>query len=172
MSSLDSTLLRSILSEIFFSVEDREENLRYIVPKQGNWFNPKEDLANLKDTWIAYNIKERVSLLKAIPTEEEVEEELFAANWVPELVSIDLQFVGPIAEQLANSVMHWPKRADVAEAFSVVSGVVRDDKIRVISSWFKQEGLNTVYSYNTSFRLYCANVAVSTAERLTTVVYQ
>lgn len=172
MSSLNSTLLRTILSQILFMEEDRAENLQYIVPKQGNWFNPKEDISNLKDTWVAYNIKERTSLLRSIPTEEEVDEALYAANWVPELVNIELQFVGPAAEDLAVGVQHWPKRADVAEAFSVVSGVVRDDKIKINCVWFKQEGLNTIYSYNTSFRVYCANVAVSTAQRLTTVVYQ
>lgn len=163
MSHLNSSLLRDILAEIFFSIEDREEAKKYIVPKQGNWYNPQDGHRNKINTWIGYGIPDRESVLKA---REEANEDNLPINIINELVIIDLQFVGEQAEDMAASVMHWPKRADVREAFSVVSGQVRDDKIRVVASWFKQEGMNTVYAYNVRVRVYCANVLETSANQL------
>jgi hypothetical protein len=64
------------------------------------------------------------------------------------------------------SVMHWPRRADVSAAFDIVSGQVREDKIRVVASWFKQEGMNTTYAYNVKVRVYCANLQETGALKL------
>lgn len=163
MSHLNSSLLRDILAEIFFSIEDREEAKKYIVPKQGNWYNPQDGYKNKINTWIGYSIPDRESVLKA---REEANEDNLPINIINELVIIDLQFVGEQAEDMVASVMHWPKRADVREAFSVVSGQIRDDKIRVVASWFKQEGMNTVYAYNVKVRVYCANVLETSANQL------
>jgi len=155
MSNLDSTLLRTILSEIFFTADSRSELIKYVVPKQGNWYNPQDTEEGKIATWIAYAIPHRESILKARSVQDEDNVDY---NLVNELVEIELQFVGSKAELLAMSVMHWPKRADVSDAFSVVSGQVRDDKIRVVASWFNQEGANTIYAYNTKVRVYCANL--------------
>lgn len=155
MSNLDNTLLRTILAEIFFAEEDRAEAIAYIVPKQGNWYNPQDTEEGKIATWIAYNIPNRETVLKARNVQNEVYEDF---NLINELVEIDLQFVGTEAERLASSVMHWPRRADVSAAFEVVSGQVREDRIRVTSSWFKQEGMNTTYAYNVKVRVYCANL--------------
>lgn len=163
MSMLDNILLRDILAEIFFAVEDRERAKNYIVPKQGNWYNPQDTEEDKIATWIAYAIPERYSILKA---RQDVDEDGNVLNVVNELVTIQLQFVGTAAERLAASVMHWPKRGDVADAFAVVSGQIRDDRIDVVASWFKQEGLNTTYAYNTRVRVYCANVQETGANRL------
>lgn len=163
MSALDSSILRTILSEIFFSIESRPEGLKYIVPKQGNWYNPQDTEDGKISTWIAYSISERNSILKA---RQEVDEDGNILNILNELVEIQLQFVGTEAEKFAYSVMHWPKRGDVADAFDIVSGQIRDDRIGVIASWFKQEGLNTTYAYNTRVRVYCANVQETGANRL------
>jgi len=155
MSNLDSTVLRTVLSEIFFATEDRAEALQYIVPKQGNWYNPQDTESGKVATWIAYSISHRESVIKARSVQDEENADY---NLVSELVEIDLQFVGTEAERLASSVMHWPRRSDVAAAFEVVSGQVREDKIHVTSSWFKQEGMNTTYAYNVKIRVYCANL--------------
>lgn len=160
MSALDSTILKSILTTIFF--EDPEDG-QYVVPKQGNWYNPQDTEDGKIATWIAYAIPERESVLKARSDLDIDNQEL---NIITELVVIDLQFVGQMAEQMAVSVEHWPKRADIAKAFEPVSGQVRDDKIRVVSSWFKQEGMNTTYAYNVRVRVYCANVQETGANKL------
>jgi hypothetical protein len=156
---LDSTVLRTILSEILFAEADRAEGIQYIVPKQGNWYNPQETKTGKIATWVGYAITNRNSVLKArqTPADEDAPIET-NLNVITELVTVDLQFVGTKAEQLAASVMHWPTRADVADAFEIVSGQLREDKIHVVASWFKQEGMNTVYAYNVKFRLYCANI--------------
>lgn len=171
MSALDSTSLRQALSEIFFAQEDRAENLKYIVPKQGNWYNPQNVEVNKPATWIAYNIKDRVGTIRAFEDTESIEGRMHPVNIVPELVTIELQFVGVKAEQFAISVAHWPHSATVAEAFKQFDGVVRDDKISSIATWFKQEGFNTIYAYNVRVRVYCTNILVSSAEQLTSVSF-
>ena len=163
MSALDSELLRDILAEIFFAVEHREQAKKYIVPKQGNWYNPQDTEEDKIATWIGYAIVDRHAILKS---RIDIDEDGEVSNVVNELVEITLQFVGTKAEQLAASVMHWPKRGDVADAFAVVCGKIRDDRISVVATWFKQEGMNTTYAYNTKVRVYCANVQETGANRL------
>ena len=48
---LNQTTLRGILAQIF------SVNEKYVVPKQGNWWNPQENANNIQN-WIAYRIKE------------------------------------------------------------------------------------------------------------------
>ena len=168
MSVLTSELLRDILAEIFFAPEVREANKRFIVPKQGNWYNPQDTSEGKPATWVAYAITSRVTQLKAREDVELDEDETYerVVSLLTELVYIDLQFVGASAEAFAVSVMHWPKRADVTVAFDIVSGQVRDDKIKVVASWFTQEGLNTTYAYNVQVRVYCENTMSGTAQVL------
>lgn len=167
MSALNSNLLRTILSEIFFAEADREANIQYIVPKQGNWYNPQETKNGKIATWVAYSIPSRESVLKsqALTLIDSLNVET-TANMVVERVTVALQFVGTKAEDLAISVMHWPRRTDVEEAFAIVGGVLADNKIRVESSWFKQEGMNTTYAYNVRFVVYCVNYEESSADAL------
>lgn len=166
MSVLTSALLRDILAEIFFAPDVRDANKRFIVPKQGNWYNPQDTVDEKPATWIAYSIPSRVSQLKAREDVEQGETFDVVVNLLTELITIELQFVGASAEIFAASVMHWPKRADVSDAFAVVSGQVRDDKIKVITSWFQQEGMNTTYAHNVSVRVYCENTLSSSAQIL------
>ena len=48
---LNQTTLRGILAAIL-SVDQK-----YVVPKQGNWFNPQEANANIEN-WCAYQIRQ------------------------------------------------------------------------------------------------------------------
>ena len=163
MSKLTSDLLRTILIEIFFAEADRLAFGKYIVPKQGNWYNPQDTKTDKIATWIGYNIPFRKGKIRArLDQDEEHNEE----NIVSEIVTIELQFIGAKAEEIALSVMHWNSRTDVHEAFSVVSGQLFDEEVRVIQSIYKQDGLNTIYAYNIKRRLMCENTQLTGASQL------
>lgn len=138
---LNQTTLRGILAQIL-SVDEK-----YIVPKQGNWWNPQQPEANIAN-WCAYQIKRNRP--RTAPFYNEGSEDDTKVNGVAvlKIAEIDLQFVGPASEELANSVSMWPLRSDVKAAFQQVQGAIMTDEYDAISSPFYQEGNNTVTAWN------------------------
>lgn len=141
---LNQTTLRGILAAIL-SVDQK-----YIVPKQGNWWNPQKTDANVEN-WCAYQI--RRNRPRTSPFYDEGNDNGQPVNGVAvlKIADIDLQFVGPQSEELANSVAMWPFRSDVKEELEKVHGAILNDEFDAISSNFYQEGLNTVMAWNVSF---------------------
>jgi hypothetical protein len=72
---------------------------------------------------------------------------------VLKMAEIELQFVGPDSETLANNVVLWPMREDVQQAFSTVQGAIMLDDLTATSVFFAQEGANTIYSWNVNFSI-------------------
>jgi len=72
---------------------------------------------------------------------------------VLKIAEIDLQFVGPQSEELANNVALWPLRADVQEQFRAVHGAIMNDEYDAVSAPFYQNGNNNVLSWNTTIRV-------------------
>ena len=147
---LNQTTLRGILAAVL-SVD-----AKYIVPKQGNWWNPQQPGANVAN-WCAYQI--RSNRPRTVPFYNEGTQLLnnnsSAVNGVAvmKIAEIDLQFVGPDSEELANSVAMWPLRSDVKAQFKTVQGAILNDEFDAISSIFAQEGNNTVMAWNTNIRV-------------------
>ena len=143
---LNQTTLRGILAAILSVSES------HIVPKQGNWFNPQESDANIEN-WCAYQIRQNRP--RTSPFYNEGKENGQAVNSVAvlKIAEIDLQFVGPQSEELANSISMWPFRADVKAQFQQVHGAVLNDEYDAISSNFMQDGNNTVMAWNTTGRV-------------------
>ncbi len=143
---LNQTTLRGILAQIL-SVDQK-----YIVPKQGNWFNPQEANANIEN-WCAYQIRQ--SRPRTAPFYNEGTQNNQKVNGVAvlKIAEIDLQFVGPQSEALANSVSMWPFRSDVKAQFKTVHGAIMNDEYDAISSNFSQDGNNTVLAWNTTIRV-------------------
>lgn len=147
---LNQTTLRGILAAVL-SVDEK-----YIVPKQGNWFNPQEANANIEN-WCAYQI--RRNRPRTSPFYEEGSSKANNITTpvnsvaVLKIAEIDLQFVGPQSEELANSVAMWPFRSDVKAQFQNVHGAIMNDEFDAISSNFMQDGNNTVLAWNTSIRV-------------------
>lgn len=138
---LNQTTLRGILARVL-SVDEK-----HIVPKQGNWWNPQESNANV-ETWCAYQIRRNAPRVVPFYDEGAQSGEPVNAAATEKLATIDLQFVGPKSEELANSVALWPLRSDVAEEFAKVRGAVMRRDMTAESSFFFQEGLNTVMAWN------------------------
>ena len=143
---LNQTTLRGILAAVL-SVDQK-----YIVPKQGNWWNPQSANANIEN-WCAYQI--RRNRPRTSPFYEEGSSNGSPVNSVAvlKIADIDLQFVGPQSEELANSVAMWPFRSDVKTQFAKVHGAILNDEYDAISSAFYQEGANTVMAWNTTVRV-------------------
>lgn len=144
--ALNQTTLRGILAAIT-SVDEK-----FIVPKQGNWWNPQEQLRR-PDTWCAYMIRE--SKPRTVPFNNDKEASDVPKNSVAvmKLSAIDLQFVGKKAEEIANSVAFWPWRSDVAEQFKTVRGSLMNDDLTARSSNFYQDGQNNVVAWNVTIRV-------------------
>lgn len=147
---LNQTTLRGILAAIL------SVNEKYVVPKQGNWFNPQEANANIEN-WCAYQIRQnRPRTLPFYDVGEQAQGQLRTkvnGGAVLKIADIDLQFVGPQSEDLANSVAYWPMRSDVQAQFKTVQGAIMNDQFDAISSIFSQDGNNTVMAWNTTIRV-------------------
>ena len=143
---LNQTTLRGILAQIL-SVDPK-----YVVPKQGNWWNPQAKDPNI-DTWCAYQIRRnrpRTTPFYEVGTTNNQKVNSVA---VQKIAEIDLQFVGKKSEELANSVAMWPLRSDVKAQFQTVQGAIMNGEYDAVSSNFYQEGGNTVLAWNVSFRV-------------------
>jgi len=139
---LNQSTLRGILASI------TSVNENYIVPKQGNWWNPQEQ-AQKPDTWCAYMI--RSNQPRTLPFyHTENGRSLVTAE---KIATIDLQFVGPQSEEIAQSVALWPLRSDVARVLKTVQGALLPDDMTARSTPFHQDGTNNVVSWNVTIRI-------------------
>jgi hypothetical protein len=134
---LNQSTLRGILAAIL-SVDQK-----YVVPKQGNWWNPQEQGA-APATWCAYLI--RSNKPRTAPQYHEEGGVNYAST--EKIARIELQFVGKDAEALAQSVSLWHLRGDVQEQFRAVQGAVMYCDGDAIPSNFAQDGTNTVLAWN------------------------
>lgn len=152
---LNQTTLRGILAQIL-SVDEN-----HVVPKQGNWWNPQKDGANIEN-WCAYLIRRNAP--RTVPFYDEGTKSAQAVNsaTTERIATIDLQFVGPQAETLANSVALWPLRGDVAEQFAQVHGAIMRRDMSADSSFFYQEGNNTVTAWNVTISILWYQIADTT----------
>ena len=144
---LNQTTLRGILAAVL-SVDPK-----YVVPKQGNWWNPQSKEANIAN-WCAYQIRRNRPRTAPFYQEGKTKANNVTtpvnAVAVLKIADIDLQFVGPKSEELANSVAMWPFRSDVKKEFQKVHGAIMTDEYDAVSSLFHQEGANTVMAWNTN----------------------
>jgi hypothetical protein len=143
----------------------------YIVPKQGNWFSPIARLPKTERpaTWVAYRIhKTRPRITPGFWNPTGLVEESFCVY----ISEVYLQFVGPDAEELAQSTAHWLHRPDVKAAFDAEDATVMAYGPNYTITDFYQDGDNNVLAFNV--RLWVAwtgSIAPSTTRvRLTTAV--
>lgn len=157
---LNQTTLRGILAQVL-SVDNS-----HIIPKQGNWYNPQEINANVEN-WCAYRIKSNKP--RTAPYYEDTTDRQGAKNTVciEKIADIELQFIGPDSESIAQSVCLWPLRGDVKAQFKTVQGAVMYDDYTAVSSFFAQEGLNTITAWNVTFRVLWIQTLDTTQNKLT-----
>ena len=144
--NINMTNLREVLCKIFFGAQ-WETKQKYVVPLQGNWYNPSQ--ANKLDNWIGYVIntcKTDVSVVNKAPDGRR-----YYRNVQTE---IHLSFIGHDAESLAQSVLFWIARADVQSLFDKkYKGVMNNKEVEIYTSLYMQEGLNSALCWNVDFSL-------------------
>ena len=145
---------------------------KYIVPRQGNWWNPQSRTADGSKpaTWCAYRIEDDPALIMPY-----FEGDTDDSSGEPETVSvaqsvarIALQFVGPDGEIVADSVKHWPKRSDVDAQLARVSGSLFSDIVKTPID-FAQEGANTIIAWTVRLRIRWASILATPQQKITSV---
>jgi hypothetical protein len=129
---------------------------KYIVLKQGNWYNPTSVSAKPK-TWIAYNILRNSPIGLPFYRDNEVteviedEEVTNTYNFaiVLKIAEIDIQFIGTQAEALANNVPLWIIREDVQSELQKFDGKIMGQGQEAYSSSYALDGDNYVTAWNT-----------------------
>lgn len=144
MMDLNQKTLRGILARIL-SVDES-----FIVPKQANWYNPQE-VQSAPDTWCAYMIRSNVPV--TVPFYVKSNDQRSNSAATQKVATIDLQFVGEQAEEVAQSVAFWALREDVQREFAAVRGAIMYDQMQAQSSPFIQDGANSVTAWNVTIRV-------------------
>lgn len=138
--------LREVLARIFFG-NDAEENKKYVVPLQGNWYNPSQE--HKLDNWIGYVI-------------DSCKTDVATANMMHDgrryyrscQTSIHLAFIGEDAEKMAQSVLWWTVRSDIKDLIDKkYKGVVNNKEYEIYSSLYVEEGLNSTICWNVDVSL-------------------
>lgn len=144
--NINMTNLRDVLAKIFFGSES-EEKKKYIVPLQGNWYNPSQE--SKLDNWIGYVIDSCRTNVAIINRGDDGRRYYREAQ-----TSIHLSFIGVNAETMAQSVLFWLVRADVTKLFDdKYKGVINNKEFELYSSLYMQEGLNSTLCWNIEFSL-------------------
>lgn len=164
MAELNSENLRTVLAAIFDISAD------YVIPKVGIWFNPQSMLptATKPLTWVAYKITSNTPA--ALPYFNDQIDVVDNANVrrnyaiTPKIATIQLQFVGTQAEELANQVPLWIKRTDVITQFLTVQGKIMADDMTVNATDFYQDGANNILAYNVNIRVAWKSMLLTTQQ--------
>lgn len=158
--ALNQTTLRGILAAV------TSVNEAFIVPKQGNWWNPQEQLVR-PNTWCAYLI--RSSQPRTVPFYDRAPGGPNGVA-VEKISTIDLQFVGPQSEAIANSVAMWPFRSDVQEELAKIHGALLNTDMEARSSNFYQDGSNGVLAWNVTIRILWYDIIDTTQTLMPPVI--
>jgi hypothetical protein len=138
--------LRDVLCKIFFGSE-WESKKKYVVPLQGNWYNPSQ-VHNL-DNWIGYVIDSLSTDVAIVNRGDDGRRYYREAQ-----TTIHLSFIGVDAENLAQSVLFWLVREDVKKLLDdKYKGVINNKEFEIYSSLYEQEGLNSTLCWNVEFSL-------------------
>ena len=144
--NINMTNLRDVLSLIFFG-STSEEYEQYIVPLQGNWYNPSQE--QKLDNWIGYVINSLKTDVSIVNRGDDGRR--YYRNCQTE---IHLSFIGANAEEMAYSVLYWLARTDVQSIFDKkYKGVMNNKELEIYSSLYQQEGLNSTLCWNIDFSL-------------------
>ena len=146
---LDNVTLGELVAKNLFG-EKWEKNLKYIIPRKGNFLNPSLDCnaATFAIFWIEKSIK-RVTNFTIDVYNEETED--VTTHFATLLSSVKIQFVGKDAQKWANSTLFWDERTDVQDNFADYHAQLLLSDRTITSVPFQQDGYNGEMSYLASF---------------------
>lgn len=152
--ALDQVSFRSTLAAIL-SIDPE-----FIIPKQGNWFNPQDILMGAKkpDTWVAFKVNRGKPVV--VPFLQTLDDDSQASiTWLKGWAEI--QFMGIRGEDLAQNVAHWPHRSDVKDAFRSIDAELMNTDLSYKTYSYYQDGLNSVLAYRVTINILHANYVVT-----------
>lgn len=146
---LDNVTLGELVAKNLFG-EKWEKNLKYIIPRKGNFLNPSLDCnaATFAIFWIEKSIK-RVTNFTIDVYNEETED--VTTHFATLLSSVKIQFVGKNAQKWACSTLFWDERTDVQDNFAEYQSQLLPSDRTITSIPFQQDGYNGEMSYLASF---------------------
>lgn len=152
--------LRKALYIMFFGVDNGacqtfdSPKYRYIIPLQGNFDNPLEDVDEKvisKNTFIEYWIDRDTALTQ----DDYTEEDGIPVDRQKCIASVLLRFIGKDAEIWAKSFRHLTKRKGIGEIWS---GVCNAEKLEYTSPIVPRRinffGKNSQIAFDIRFKLY------------------
>jgi hypothetical protein len=145
---LDNVTLGELVAKNLFG-EKWEKNLKYIIPRKGNFLNPSLDVnaATFAIFWLEKSIKRVTNLT----TDDYNEEECDTTHYATLLSSVKIQFVGKDAQKWAISTLFWDERTDVQNNFAEYQAQLLLSDRTITSVPFQQDGYNGEMSYLASF---------------------
>ena len=109
---LNTATLRDVLKEIF-GVEDK-----YLLPLTDDQFVPTLDPKDKIGTWIGYMMLYKDPYARGFQAEPNA--------YMPISTKFRITFVGPQAEEFADSTLFWDMRTDVIQAFEAPFNSIRN----------------------------------------------
>jgi hypothetical protein len=141
---------------------------KFIVPKQGNWFNPQDTpiAADKPDTWIAYSIDKgtpiNIPMMVTVESTSTVASYTASVTWY--ISKVEIQLVGKRAEDLARTMSHWLNRQDVKDAFNAIDCELMADNGSYKVVTYYQDGLNTQLGFQVVLMVLNSDVIKSSQE--------
>ena len=145
---LDNVTLGELVAKNLFG-EKWEKNLKYIIPRKGNFLNPSLDVnaATFAIFWLEKSIKRVTNFT----TDDYNEKECDTTHYATLLTSVKIQFVGKNAQKWAISTLFWDERTDVQNNFAEYQSQLLPSDRTITSIPFQQDGYNGEMSYLASF---------------------
>lgn len=153
---LDNVTLGELVAKNLFG-EKWEKNLKYIIPRKGNFLNPSLDCnaATFAIFWLEKSLKRVTNFTIDVYNEEEPndngEEVDVTTHFATLLSSVKIQFVGKNAQKWACSTLFWDERTDVQDNFADYQSQLLPSDRTITSVPFQQDGYNGEMSYLASF---------------------
>lgn len=145
---LDNVTLGELIAKNLFG-DKWEKNLKYIIPRKGNFLNPSLDCnaATYAIFWLEKSIKRVTDFTIDVYNEEECD----TIHYATLLSSVSIQFVGKNAQKWAFSTLFWDERTDVQDNFADYHAQLLPSDRTITSIPFQQDGYNGEMSYLASF---------------------
>ena len=145
---LDNVTLGELVAKNLFG-DKWEKNLKYIIPRKGNFLNPSLDCnaATYAIFWLEKSTKRVTDFTIDVYNEEECD----TTHYATLLSSVSIQFVGKDAQKWAFSTLFWDERTDVQDNFADYHAQLLPSDRTITSIPFQQDGYNGEMSYLASF---------------------
>lgn len=141
---LDNVSLGDLIAKNLFGSK-WEKNLKYIIPRKGNFLNPSLDCNAA--TFAIFWVERATKRVTNLTSDDYNEEECNTTHYAILKSSVSIQFVGKDAQKWAFSTLFWDERTDIQNNFSEYQSQLLLGNRTITSVPFQQDGYNGEMSY-------------------------